>query len=61
MGAPRIQQALSLRYKYPWKLDEARKNLLRTHTTASSARALHLLAQKVGLVGRARRAWRGVS
>ncbi|XP_049644378.1 phenylalanine--tRNA ligase alpha subunit [Suncus etruscus] len=33
-------------YKYPWKLDEARKNLLRTHTTASSARALHLLAQK---------------
>ncbi|XP_040096761.1 phenylalanine--tRNA ligase alpha subunit isoform X1 [Oryx dammah] len=33
-------------YKYNWKLDEARKNLLRTHTTAASARALYRLAQK---------------
>uniref|UniRef100_A0A8D2DCQ9 Phenylalanine--tRNA ligase alpha subunit n=1 Tax=Sciurus vulgaris TaxID=55149 RepID=A0A8D2DCQ9_SCIVU len=33
-------------YKYSWKLDEARKNLLRTHTTAASARALYRLAQK---------------
>ncbi|KAF5920718.1 hypothetical protein HPG69_016569 [Diceros bicornis minor] len=33
-------------YKYTWKLDEARKNLLRTHTTAASARALYRLAQK---------------
>jgi hypothetical protein len=39
----------SLRYKYSWKLDEARKNLLRTHTTAASARALYRLAQKVQL------------
>nr|KAF6275695.1 phenylalanyl-tRNA synthetase subunit alpha [Pipistrellus kuhlii] len=33
-------------YKYNWKLEEARKNLLRTHTTAASARALYRLAQK---------------
>lgn len=33
-------------YKYTWKLEEARKNLLRTHTTAASARALYQLAQK---------------
>nr|KAF6400969.1 phenylalanyl-tRNA synthetase subunit alpha [Rousettus aegyptiacus] len=33
-------------YKYNWKLDEARKNILRTHTTAASARALYRLAQK---------------
>ncbi|KAB0404856.1 hypothetical protein E2I00_001646 [Balaenoptera physalus] len=33
-------------YKYNWKLDEARKNLLRTHTTSASARALYRLAQK---------------
>ncbi|GAB1293399.1 Phenylalanine--tRNA ligase alpha subunit [Apodemus speciosus] len=33
-------------YKYPWRLEEARKNLLRTHTTAASARALYRLAQK---------------
>lgn len=37
-------------YKYTWKLEEARKNLLRTHTTAASARALYRLAQKVQLV-----------
>lgn len=37
----------SPRYKYNWKLEEARKNLLRTHTTAASARALYRLAQKV--------------
>ncbi|KAK2087453.1 hypothetical protein P7K49_033360 [Saguinus oedipus] len=33
-------------YKYTWKLDEARKNLLRTHTTSASARVLYRLAQK---------------
>uniref|UniRef100_A0ABI8AS27 Phenylalanine--tRNA ligase alpha subunit n=1 Tax=Felis catus TaxID=9685 RepID=A0ABI8AS27_FELCA len=33
-------------YKYNWKLEEARKNLLRTHTTSASARALYRLAQK---------------
>uniref|UniRef100_A0ABM5FQI2 phenylalanine--tRNA ligase n=1 Tax=Pogona vitticeps TaxID=103695 RepID=A0ABM5FQI2_9SAUR len=33
-------------YKYDWKIEEARKNLLRTHTTASSARMLYQLAQQ---------------
>ncbi|XP_051827597.1 phenylalanine--tRNA ligase alpha subunit [Antechinus flavipes] len=33
-------------YKYDWKMEEAQKNLLRTHTTAASARALYRLAQK---------------
>nr|XP_056706638.1 phenylalanine--tRNA ligase alpha subunit [Euleptes europaea] len=33
-------------YKYDWKLEEARKNLLRTHTTAASARMLYQLAQQ---------------
>lgn len=33
-------------YGYEWSIDEAKKNLLRTHTTAVSARMLHKLAQK---------------
>jgi len=33
-------------YRYDWSLEEARKNLLRTHTTAVSARMLHQLAQE---------------
>ncbi|XP_028909046.1 phenylalanine--tRNA ligase alpha subunit [Ornithorhynchus anatinus] len=33
-------------YKYNWKIEEARKNLLRTHTTAVSARMLYRLAQQ---------------
>uniref|UniRef100_A0A646QF40 phenylalanine--tRNA ligase n=1 Tax=Hemiscolopendra marginata TaxID=943146 RepID=A0A646QF40_9MYRI len=33
-------------YKYDWKLEEAKKNLLRTHTTAVSARMLYHLAQR---------------
>ncbi|XP_060802019.1 phenylalanine--tRNA ligase alpha subunit [Amyelois transitella] len=32
-------------YKYDWKIEEAKKNLLRTHTTAVSARMLYKLAQ----------------
>ncbi|XP_046383402.1 phenylalanine--tRNA ligase alpha subunit [Ischnura elegans] len=32
-------------YGYEWKLEEAQKNLLRTHTTAVSARMLYQLAQ----------------
>ena len=36
-------------YKYDWKKEEAAKNILRTHTTAVSARMLYKLAQKVGL------------
>ncbi|KAM3959937.1 phenylalanine--tRNA ligase alpha subunit [Aphomia sociella] len=33
-------------YKYTWKIEEAQKNLLRTHTTAVSARMLYKLAQQ---------------
>merc|ERR1712088_1185234 len=33
-------------YGYDWKIEEARKNLLRTHTTAVSARMLYRLAQQ---------------
>ena len=35
----------SIGYEYDWKIEEAQKNVLRTHTTAVSARQLHLLAQ----------------
>lgn len=35
-----------LRYGYDWKIEEAQKNLLRTHTTANSARMLYGLAQE---------------
>jgi phenylalanyl-tRNA synthetase alpha chain len=35
-------------YRYAWKRSEADKNILRTHTTAVSARLLHALAQKDG-------------
>lgn len=34
-------------YRYDWKIDEAQKNLLRTHTTAVSARMLYKLMQEV--------------
>ncbi|CAK5074747.1 unnamed protein product [Meloidogyne enterolobii] len=37
----------SLGYKYDWNIKEAQKNLLRTHTTAVSARQLYSLAKKV--------------
>uniref|UniRef100_A0A3B5MAT1 Phenylalanine--tRNA ligase alpha subunit n=1 Tax=Xiphophorus couchianus TaxID=32473 RepID=A0A3B5MAT1_9TELE len=33
-------------YKYDWKMEEAQKNILRTHTTAVSARMLYKLAQE---------------
>lgn len=36
----------SLGYRYKWKEEEARKNILRTHTTAVSSRTLHALAQQ---------------
>jgi len=32
-------------YGYDWKIEEAKKNLLRTHTTAVSARMLYKLSQ----------------
>ena len=35
----------SIGYSYDWKLGEAQKNILRTHTTAVSARMLYKLAQ----------------
>jgi len=35
----------SVGYGYDWKIEEARKNLLRTHTTAVSARMLYKLAK----------------
>ena len=35
-------------YKYDWSKEESAKNILRTHTTAVSARMLHRLAQEVG-------------
>jgi phenylalanyl-tRNA synthetase alpha chain len=34
-------------YKYDWKFEETQKNVLRTHTTAVSARMLYQLAQQV--------------
>lgn len=37
----------SLGYGCDWKVEEAEKNLLRTHTTAVSARMLYLLAREV--------------
>lgn len=39
----------SIGYQYDWKIEEAQKNVLRTHTTAVSARMLYQLAnQKEG-------------
>lgn len=38
---------IASRYKYDWKIEEAQKNILRTHTTAVSARMLYKLAQQV--------------
>jgi len=37
----------SVGYQYEWKLEEAQKNILRTHTTAVSARMLYKLGQQV--------------
>jgi phenylalanyl-tRNA synthetase alpha subunit len=37
-------------YGYDWKIEEAEKNLLRTHTTAVSARMLYLLAREVSII-----------
>ncbi|CAK9823555.1 Phenylalanine--tRNA ligase alpha subunit B [Anthophora retusa] len=36
----------SLGYRYDWKIEEAQKNVLRTHTTAVSARMLYKLMQQ---------------
>ncbi|KAK7737042.1 Phenylalanyl-tRNA synthetase, beta subunit, cytoplasmic [Cytospora paraplurivora] len=42
----------SVGYRYPWAADEALRLVLRTHTTAVSARMLHKLAAKKGPDGR---------
>ena len=34
-------------YRYEWLMEETEKNVLRTHTTAVSARMLYKLAQQV--------------
>lgn len=36
----------SFGWNYPWKLNETKRNVLRTHTTANSARALYKLAKQ---------------
>lgn len=38
----------SIGYRYDWKIEEAQKNVLRTHTTAVSARMLYKLANQEG-------------
>lgn len=38
----------SVGYQYKWKLEEAQKNILRTHTTGVSARMLYKLANQEG-------------
>lgn len=41
-----LLESCCLRYGYSWKVAEAEKNLLRTHTTAVSSRMLYKLAQE---------------
>ncbi len=41
----------SIGYRYDWKVEEASKNLMRTHTTPCSARMLHALAQETARTG----------
>ena len=36
-------------YRYEWLMEETEKNVLRTHTTAVSARMLYKLAQQVSV------------
>ena len=36
----------SIGYRYNWKEEEARKNVLRTHTTAISSQMLYKLGQE---------------
>jgi len=38
----------SIGYRYKWKIEEAEKNLLRTHTTAVTSRMLYKLANQEG-------------
>lgn len=41
----------SIGWRYAWSEEEARKNILRTHTTAVSARTLHALAEEYKRTG----------
>lgn len=41
----------SIGYRYEWHREEAEKNILRTHTTAVSARMLYLLAEEYKKTG----------
>jgi phenylalanyl-tRNA synthetase alpha chain len=41
----------SIGWRYDWSEDEARKNILRTHTTSVSARTLHALGQEYQKTG----------
>eukprot|EP00921_Rhytidocystis_pertsovi_P015497 GHVQ01024639.1.p1 GENE.GHVQ01024639.1~~GHVQ01024639.1.p1 ORF type:complete len:644 (+),score=67.24 GHVQ01024639.1:78-2009(+) len=41
----------SIGYRYEWSEEESMKNVLRTHTTATSARMLYALAQKTQQTG----------
>jgi phenylalanyl-tRNA synthetase alpha chain len=43
---PPIRSFQRVSFRYDWKLAEAKKNILRTHTTAVSARVLEKLAQE---------------
>ena len=45
-GLPVLRYCGTSRYGYSWKVAEAEKNLLRTHTTAVSSRMLYKLAQQ---------------
>ena len=45
-------------YQYDWKFEEAQKNLLRTHTTAVSARMLYQLGQQVYIYMQMAQLWR---
>lgn len=47
----KVKQKHENSYLYDWSEEEARKNILRTHTTASSARMLYQIAQKAKLSG----------
>jgi len=42
----------SIGYRYKWKEEEARKNIMRTHTTPCSARVLLLLAEETKKTGK---------
>jgi phenylalanyl-tRNA synthetase alpha chain len=44
-GLPDQYNSQSTGWRYDWSEEESRKNLLRTHTTAASSRALYQIAE----------------